>query len=244
MKISICYWGMTRSTKFTYNSHIKYLFDILKNNNIDYDIFMHTWKTNNDENIIWENPCNVKVDYEEYKLLNPAFYKIDVQDDFLQTINFNNYFNEELYKKYGDNINYEWIPQLILNHLCSLESQKRVYNMVLDNSNSINNYDFIIFIRPDVELFTDFDINWLNSSYDITLLNYDHYEGLNDRFAIIPFNKSSKYAERINEIIEFRKNNGRIVSEKYVKFIVNKYYNNVNFVDFKMRIKRPNGEYA
>lgn len=237
MKICICYWGMTRSTKVVYNSHVKYLFNVLKDQNIDYDVFMHTWKTKNDENIIWENNSNIKVDYEEYKLLNPTFYKIDIQDEFLQTIKFENYFNEELYNTYGgDNINYEWRPQLIKNHLCALESQKRVYNMVIEKSNK---YDFIIFIRPDVELFNNFNIKWFNLSYDITILNYEHYEGYNDRFAIIPFNKAAKYAERIEEIIEFRKTNGRIVSEKYVKFIIDKYYNNVNFVDFFMKIIRP-----
>lgn len=235
MKIAICYWGMTRSTKLVYKSHIDKLFNILKNNNIDYNIFMHTWKTSNDKYVIWENTVDVPVDYEEYKYLNPNFYKIDNQDDFTKTLNFKDYFNEELYRRYGGDSHHEWRPQLILNHLCALESQKRVYNMVLDNS---DNYDFIIFIRPDVEVLNDFDVNWLKLDFDITIPNYDHYDGLNDRFAILPFNKSSKYAERINEIVEFRKNS-RIVSEIYVKFIIQKYYSKVNFINFFMQIIRP-----
>lgn len=235
MKIAICYWGMTRSTKLVYKSHIDKLFNILKNNNIDYNIFMHTWKTSNDRLVIWENTVDVQVDYEEYKYLNPNFYKIDNQDDFIKTLNFKDYFKEELYRMYGGDTRHEWRPQLILNHLCALESQKRVYNMVLTNS---DDYDFIIFIRPDVEVLNDFDINWLKLDFDITIPNYDHYDGLNDRFAILPFNKSSKYAERINEIIEFRKNS-RIVSEIYVNFIIKKYYSKVNFINFLMQIIRP-----
>lgn len=241
MKIAICYFGMTRSTKFVYLSHHQHLFNIFKQNNIEYDIFMHTWKSKNDENIIWEHSCNIRVDYEEYKLLNPTFYKIDNQDDFLNTIKFENYFNEELYKIHGGDTHYEWRPQLILNHLCGLESQKRVYTMVTETSNF---YDYIIFIRPDVEILNDFNIHWLHSSFDIMIPDTDHNEGLNDRFAILPFNTSSKYAERIDEIIEFRKNHGRIVSEKFVKFIINKYYNNIRFIHFIMRIKRPNNRYA
>lgn len=242
MKVAICYWGMTRSTKLVYNSHIDNLFNILNKNNIYYDTFIHSWKTEDNKNIIWENSIDIPIDYEEYKLLNPNFYTLDNQDDFTKTLNFKDYFNEELYKIHGGDTHHEWRPKLILNHLCALESQKRVYNMVLNNSDT--KYDFIIFIRPDVEIFNNFDINWLNFNYDITIPNYDHYEGFNDRFCIIPFNNSSKYAERIDEIIEFRKNNGRIVSEKYVKFIINKYYQKVNFINFIMKIKRPNGIYA
>jgi hypothetical protein len=241
MKIAICYWGMTRSTKFVYKSHINHLFNILNVNNIEYDVFMHTWKTKNDENIIWEKPCSIPIDYEEHKLLNPDYYKIENQNDFTETLNFSDYFNEKLYKLYGGDRPYEWRPQLILNHLCALESQKRVYNMVVETK---NNYDFIIYIRPDVELFNNFEISWFNSDFDIVLLDYNHYEGFNDRFAILHMKTAAKYSERIDEIKDFRQNHGRIVSEKYVKFIVEKYYSNPKFVNFLMKIVRPNGQYA
>ena len=240
-KISICYWGMTRSTKYIFESHVKNLYDILKNNNIDFNIFMHTWETKNNTNIIWEHPCDIPVDYEEYKLLKPDFYKIENQCDFLNTINFDNYFDKKLYDMYGGDTHHEWRPQLIMNHLCALESQKRVYNMVLESSIE---YDFILFIRPDVLILNNFDINCFKNSFDIILPNYDHHEGYNDRFAIIPFKLSLPYSTRIDEIIDFRKNNGRIVSEKYVKYIVNKYYLNVKFIDFNMKIVRPNGIFA
>lgn len=237
-KIAICYWGMTRSTKFVYKSHIQNLYNALKKNNIDYKIYMHTWETEGNTNIIWENITNIKIDYNEYKFLTPDIYKIENQNDFLNTINFESYFNKELYDTYGDS-QYEWRPQLIRNHLCALESQKRVYNLVLEDESS---YDFIMFIRPDVEIRNKFNINWLKEDFDIIIPNKDHNEGLNDRFAILPFNKSLKYSTRIDEIIEFRKNNGRIVSEKYVKYIINKYYSNLKLIDFRMTIIRPNGK--
>lgn len=239
MKIAVCYWGMTRSTKFVYSSHEKYLYDILKKGNIDYDIFMHTWKIEGDVNIIWENISPIKVDYEEYKLLNPTFYKIDTQCDFLNTIHFPDYFYEDLYRMYGEQA--EWRPQLILNHLCALESQRRVYNMVVEESTR-KKYDFIMFIRPDMLLLNEFNVDWLNSSYDITVLGYENWSGINDRFAIIPFEKAGKYAERIMEIKEFRKTNGRIVSEKYVKYIVDKYYSTVGQINFLMKLVRPDGQ--
>jgi hypothetical protein len=237
-KVAICYWGMTRSTKIIYESHITNLYIVLKKNNIDFNVFMHTWETKNNMNIVWEKNCNVPIDYDEYKLLNPNYYKIEKQNEFLNTINFENYFDQKLYNIHGGDTPNEWRPQLIMNHLCALESQKRVYNMVIESNNT---YDFIIYIRPDVKITNSFDINWLKMNFDIIIPSYDHHEGYNDRFAILPFDNALKYSTRIDEIIEFRKNHGRIVSEKYVKYIVSTYYSNVKFIDFMMKIIRPDG---
>ena len=237
-KIAICYWGMTRSTKYVYKSHFSNLFNVLKNNSIDYKVFMHTWKVENDQNIIWENVCNEQVDYQEYTLLQPDVYKIEEQKKFTDQLIFSDYFDRELYDKYGGDTHHEWRPQLIKNHLCALESQKRVYKMANDTGET---FDYVIFIRPDVQILNPFDINILNAHFDIIIPSYDHHEGLNDRFAIIHFKNATNYACRIDEIKEFRKNNGRIVSEKYVKFIINKYFIKLKFIDFKMKIIRPDG---
>ena len=239
-KIAICYWGMTRSTKYIYKTHYFNFFEQLKVNNIYYKTFMHTWRVENDKNIIWENVSDVPVDYEEYNLLKPDYYQIEEQKLFTDKLNFVDYFDKELYDKYGGDTDHEWRPQLIMNHLCALESQKRVYQMAKETNEQ---FDYIIFIRPDVEILNRFDTSIFNAKFDIIIPNYDHHEGLNDRFAIIPFKYASNYACRIDEIKDFRKNNGRIVSEKYVKFIINKYYNNVLFVNFYMKIVRPNGCY-
>jgi len=106
--------------------------------------------------------------------------------------------------------------------------------------NTNQKYDYIMYIRPDVEIITPFSPHFLNINInEIAIPNYDHNEGYNDRFAIVHFEKCCLYGKRINEIIDFRKNNGRIVSEKYVKFILLKYFSNINFIDFKFNIVRP-----
>jgi len=239
-KISICYFGMTRSTRFVYESHYNNVFNILKNNNIEFDIYIHSWKT--DKNLIWSNEVNIPNDYEEYKFLNPTIYQLDVQDDFLKNINMEDYFNEELFNIYGGNTHDEWWPQLIRNHLCALESQKRVTEICL---NTNKKYDFIMYIRPDVQIYDPFPLDCLKNikKNDIIIPNNEHHEGYNDRFAVIPFNNCEKYGKRIDEIKEFRKSQGRIVSEKYVKYIINKYYENIHFIQFDFKIIRPNGKH-
>jgi hypothetical protein len=79
----------------------------------------------------------------------------------------------------------------------------------------------------------------INNINEISIPNFDNCEGYNDRFAIMNYSNACLYGKRINEIIEFRKNNGRIVSEKYLKFIINKYKIPVNLIDFNFDIIRP-----
>jgi hypothetical protein len=195
---------------------------------------MHTWKT--DQNIVWEHDCGIANDYEEYKLLAPHFYCIDEQAKFTDTLHFPDYFHE------GEAD--EWLPQLLRNHLCALESQQRVWRMALARS-AEKSFDFVVFVRPDMVIHTPFDMELLVSpslSYDVCLPSYHHFEGYNDRFAVLPFANGGKYAERLNGIVSYRKNHGRIVSEKYLKYVVDKELPRVHFTDMHMRIVRPNGQ--
>jgi len=63
-RIAICYFGKTRSTRFIFKSHQKHLFELLKRVNIEYDIFMHNWKTY--DNLIQRDSLKVPDDYRIY----------------------------------------------------------------------------------------------------------------------------------------------------------------------------------
>ena len=231
MKVAIIYWGITRSTKKVYKSHEDKIFSILKENNITYKIFMHTWKTDNNKGYVWNDLIDQDIDYEEYKLLAPDEYRIDNQDTFL-----NNDILPIFSQFYRPN-EYEWLPQLIKNHLCALESQKRATNMVIDSNDE---YDFVLYLRPDMEFLSPFPINSLDIlKTEIAISEDDQCEGYNDRFAVVPFSMCSYYGKRIDEIIAFRDKYGRIVSEKFVKHIIDKYFSHVHLLHFKMNIIRP-----
>ena len=233
--VAICYWGLTRSTKKVYTSHHKRLFDILTCNNCTYDTFMHTWAT--EDNRIWGVKSNSPIDYEEYKLLSPNYFQRDNQDEFLYTLNISDYFNKSLYSKYGGNTHHEWHPILIRNHLCALESQKRVTNMVLNNPTK---YDHVVYIRPDVFINDDFKMAFLQpKTNNISIPDREHNEGYNDKLAIVDYDKCGLYGRRIDEIIEFRRTHGRIVSEKFVKYIIDKHFESVTFIKFDFDIIRP-----
>ena len=158
MNIAICSHGMTRSTRYVYESHINNLFTILRSNGIKFDTYMHTWKAK--ENKIWNTISPIPIDYNEYKLLNPTEYIIENQDEFIDSINFSEYFYRNIYDTIGHCTNGEWLPELIMNHLCALESQKRVTKMCLGSGKT---YDAVLYIRPDVRIITPFSIQWLKS---------------------------------------------------------------------------------
>ena len=65
-----------------------------------------------------------------------------------------------------------------------------------------------------------------------------HFEGVNDRFAVMNYKYANHYAYRIKELANYRKKHGRIVSEKYTKFIVNKYFKKI-LINFSFKIIRP-----
>jgi hypothetical protein len=237
---AIVYWGLTRSVVNTHASHTKYVFDILKKHNLTYKIFMHTWKTKDDTQFVWESISHKKIDYQEYKLLHPNIYTLDDQDEFLKGIDMDNYFYKDVWEKKGHSGDGEWLPQLVTNHICALESQKRGFAMVEQCFLNGEQFKRIMFIRPDVKILNELPIQEIISTNDmIHIPNHNHGEGMNDQFAITNYTNAKIYSNRINEIAEFRKTNGRIVSEKYVKYILSKYNIQVNELDFKYQLIRP-----
>lgn len=228
---------MTRSTRHVYKSHKDNLFAKLDASGIPYDVYMHTWRT--DSNRIWNMDSSVPCDYEEYRALEPRFYRIDNQSDFLQGLEMSQYFDKGLWESQGDCPQGEWWPQLIQNHLCALESMKRVTQIVQMTGYA---YDYILYVRPDAEIYTALPIDVLTSlsDNDIAIPSYDSNEGYNDKFAAMPYKNCQPYAFRIDYIAEYRRGNGRIVSEKYTKYIVDKHYH-MRPIEFRFALCRPDG---
>ena len=232
MRVAICYWGMTRSTRLIYETHYEKLFKPLKDAGILYDVYIHTWHVEQG-NIIWGNISHIPIEYEEYQLLEPTKYRIDSQDEFLETLDFSDYY----YQHEKDS---EWSPDLLRNYLCGLESQKRVTNMCLESSTT---YDAIIYIRPDVMLVTAFSIEWLYGlDYNtIRIPDSFHYGGYNDRCAIVHPKSCKLYSHRIDTAKEYRRNVKCIVSEIYMKYILDTNFSNIEQIRFNMLLVRPSG---
>jgi hypothetical protein len=230
-KIAICYWGIPRSIELVYESQKKYVYDILEKSGIEYDVYCHFWYIT--ENIVWDKIMKEPIVYENISMLKPKKCILELQDPFLNSLDFSKYY-------YAHEKNTEWLPHLVRNHLCALESQKRCVELCLAEKTK---YDYVIFLRPDAYVETPLPIVEMIMNMKLNTIIVpanDSYEGYNDRFAMLHYSNVLWYSHRINMIEEFRKTNGRIVSEKYVKYIVDKYYE-PKLVNFYFKLMRSDG---
>ena len=82
MKVAIGFFGITRSLKYTIDSIRKNIFSALDSENVEFDVFVHCYSLTTYKNKrTKENIENsFMIDNDEYKLLNPKWYKQDNQE--------------------------------------------------------------------------------------------------------------------------------------------------------------------
>jgi hypothetical protein len=154
---------------------------------------MHTYELNNYINIR-TNENVINVDNNEYKLLNPDYIKIQEQDKVKNKLNLN------LYRTHPDpwNTNYNSVDNFIL----SMYSKQKVTKMI---KNKNINYDYIIFLRPDVEYINNFDLNFfkLATHNSICIPNFHLFSQyqFNDRFCICTKETYQLYGDIFNKLL-------------------------------------------
>ena len=194
-RFAICFFGLTKSLKHTIESIKTNILNELDNNNIEYDIYIHTYNLKN----IYSNRNkeNTELNINEYKLLNPSHYKIENQDDFDKKYNY-----EYLYK-YGDtwNNNFESLHNLIR----QLNSLQNVFNL----TTKFRKYDYYLMLRPDLKYNDKINIKLIfkninkehllipNFGWNGSILNGNE-KMLNDRFVFGTFESIKKYSNKIN----------------------------------------------
>ena len=231
--IAICYFGLPRSVKHVYTSHEEHIYKVLDENGYTYKRFMHTWKTGDNCQRVWRYNAREKIDYEEYKLLNPDVYSIESQDDFMSGITMSDYYYDAEKKR-------EWDKVLLKNHVCALGSEKRVYQMVNDSGDT---FKYVIVIRPDAEFIQDLPVNKIFplGVKEFAISDHRHYEGYNDRFMVANYADSHIYMERLDDMKSARASGGRITAENYLKRTFKRHGCCVKKVRFPFDLIRPDG---
>lgn len=179
MKVAIGFFGITRSLKYTVESIKQNIFHVLKSNNIDYDVYIHSYRLTTYKNKrtgeCIEDPS--EIDNEEYKLLNPQYFTQDNQDEIAIKLNLLSYRTHE------DpwNTQYNSVDNYILGSY-----SKHIVTQMIDNN--IQEYDYILFVRPDCLYLDKLNVGYFDLINDTTIVIPDN-EGfgvynLNDRFAI------------------------------------------------------------
>lgn len=231
MKIALAFWGLTRSLIHTKDSIEEKIINVLKENNIDYKIFIHTYSIKEVYNNSRAKEFNLQLDNEEYKLLNPDFIKIESQEDFKETIDL------LAYRTHQDpwNTNYYTVD----NFICAMNSKSKLTNMITE-SNII--FDYIIYLRPDVKYYTIFDLKWLNNINDntISISNFHLYSNFNDRFALCNYNNYKLYGDTFDKLLSYSKKK-ELHSETFNYDNVKSYNLNINYIPFYYNRIRATG---
>lgn len=215
-KIALCFWGLCRSTHTTIDSINKHVFNKLKEFDFEYNIYLHTYKIN-----------DATID-NNYKLLNPDYYIIDDQNEIDLKLDL------KKYRTCGD----PWLHHnsvnfsLLNNSIRALYSQKKLTELML--SQNIN-YDYVIFIRPDVLFYDDLKLDYFKiQKNEIILPNFGKYP-INDRFCICTMNVSKMYGIRFDHAYTYSLNN-KLHSETYLNYILKN--NNIKKIEVNFRFSR------
>lgn len=233
MKIALCFWGLTRSLKYTINSIKKNILQPLDDGNIEYKIFVHSFSFNS----IYNNPRaeerNIALDFDEYTLLNPDFVEIEDQDKVKQEI--------DLHKYRSQPDPWESNYTCLDNFLCAMYSKRQLGIMV--NHSNID-FDYIVYLRPDLHYLTPFDVRFfsITTKFNVCTPNFHLFPKLNDRFCILDACNLDKYSGMFNYMYEYSRLYP-LHSERFQYYIMTQQFKwSVRYIPIQFNRVRANGK--
>jgi hypothetical protein len=211
-KVAIIFFGLTRTLGKTINSIEACLFKPLRDNSIEYDIFIHTYKIYGQYSNQWSHEKTEDYQNEDVeKILKPKYFIWDNQEDIINSINF-----DEYYTKLGNwtNLSEDMTKYLIRNMCLALYSKKQITLLFEKN---ISDYDYAIIIRPDTQLLNKFDVKYFNelNNNNIIIPQKDCFAGCNDRISIGTPNIILYYGKLFDELKDYSMKKS-IISERYL----------------------------
>ena len=246
MKVALCFWGLTRSLKYTNHSIQEKIINILKNasimttndqneqivDTIELTIFLHTYKFKSKYNNPRAKEVGLELDFDDYKLLNADFVQIDDQDEIKKQLNL------QQYRTHIDPWNSNYI--CVDNFICAMYSKQQLGKMVTESGQE---FDRIIFLRPDVRYINKFDVSWLSIVDDekICIPGFALFPDFNDRFCIANYKNAQIYCNLFDKMLKYSKR-FPLHSERFQSHCLRQIYNlRIYFIPFYFNRTRANG---
>lgn len=232
MKIALAFWGLTRSLSITINSIHKNVLDVLRENGVEYTIFLHTYILSEPYTNPRSKEFKCALDSEEYKLLKPDYFKIDNQDEVKSHLDLMKY------RTHKDPWGSKYVT--VDNYICAMYSKKQVTNLI---SESKLEFDCIIFLRPDVRYLNPLKIEWLRSvkNYNIFIPSFQLVKNTNDRFCITDYNNGILIGNMFDTMYDYSKINP-LHSETFLyRYITYNLKAKIIYIAFYFNRVRANG---
>lgn len=202
--VALCFWGISRSLNYTHKTIKSKIFKVLKHNDIQFKTFAHFYKQKyiNGPRLSTEN--NTPANFGEYKLLQLDYFASDDQYKTIEQLNIEQYCT----KDDPWNNQYQSVKYFVLSKL----SKKRVTDLVRFSE---LDFDYIVFLRPDVKYLNDFPIEYLNKieEGDCAMPDFHLYGNaneqyrVNDRFCICRLDTGMQIGSSFNQLLDFSRNN-------------------------------------
>lgn len=183
MKALICYWGLVRGFKFqkTFDSHKQHIWDVLKEQNIDFDVMIHTY--------------NKQFDFQVFNIHNTRYCVIE--DDAIvsqriipkiRNVYTPTYFTEEhrlgLFKCW--------------------HSQQHLHDQILKIKHE---YDFIITLDIAQYFATSIPKNIKDLDFEnMYVSNFESFNGYNPRFCMSNVDNILFYLSKFNYVLADEEN--------------------------------------
>tara|TARA_B100000902_G_scaffold226247_1_gene214793 strand:+ start:10334 stop:11302 length:969 start_codon:yes stop_codon:yes gene_type:complete len=208
MPVTIIFYGLTRSLKKTIKSLKKNIFKPLSDQNIPFQIYIHTYdlkELSNERS--GEN--KVKLDHNsDLKLIQSVTkatkitIKVTRQEDFLNSIKIEDYISHgDPWGHTNENVKYKSLKNL----LCQLNSLRIISEIAIKRQD-----DAYLFLRPDLLYVDKLDIEVIKTCEQFPIHNnikkagivftppWAKNGGLNDRIACCSFESAKLYGLRFN----------------------------------------------
>lgn len=229
LKIAVCFIGLCRSTHHTIDSIKSNIYQPLDDLNIDYDIYLHTYKIEKEYNNKWSGESNEIINNDNWKLLNPTYFLIENEDDIINKLDLPKYRTHGNPWGLKDDVSFKTLDNAIL----SLYSTYQVTQLWKDKNIK---YDAILYLRPDILYYKPLLLSYFCPLEDNTILlpNFEEFP-VNDRFAIGKPDIMKIYGERFTNAYEYSLVNS-LHTETYLDYILNK--NNIIIKKIHFRFSR------
>jgi hypothetical protein len=225
-KVAILFFGLTRTLKDVYPSLKQNLFNVLIENNFEYDNFVHTYTLPNP----FQDPITQKITYnydnESYKILNPRDCILEEQMSVAKNLQIGRHFTKDVgWGGYAQICANQWNCTefaagcaLIRNMVLAVYSKKRVTELF---SKYKDDYDYVIITRPDQAINNKFNVGAFSLLNDgnIIVPREHSYKGINDRICIARPRNAILYGFAFNFLLEYSKIKA-LCSEEYWKWYI------------------------
>ena len=230
MKIAVCISGHLRNSDLYIDNFKKNILNVFENNNINYDVFIFTYSNIVSTKIFSKKnkiPINRDISNETNNSLNNILkkikvkkYKIETQKD--ESINkYKDYDYIFIRHKKTNVVNGKFKEEIRHRNLCQFKHRDNIIDMI-DN---IQQYYFILWIRPDIFYFEKININ-LMLKHDLVFPNNHRFGATQVHFTTV-FGKRDIMIDLMKLYTHLKKDNYKLIDDYNTKYKTKNFFPNL-----------------